>query len=36
MGLDWVLWQAVPGWSTLLGGAIVMGCGLYIVRHERR
>ncbi len=36
MALDWLLWQAVPGAATLLGGAIVIGCGLYIVRHERR
>lgn len=36
MALDWLLWQAVPGATTLLGGAIVIGCGLYIVRHERR
>lgn len=35
MGLDWVLWQAVPGYSTLLGGAIIIGSGLYLVRQER-
>jgi drug/metabolite transporter (DMT)-like permease len=35
MGLDWVLWQAVPGVSTLLGGAIIIGSGLYLVRRER-
>ena len=35
MGLDWVLWQAVPGFSTLLGGAIIIGSGLYLVRQER-
>lgn len=35
MGLDWVLWQAVPGWPTLLGGAIIIGSGLYLVRQER-
>ncbi len=35
MGLDWVLWQAVPGVSTLLGGAIIIGSGLYLVRQER-
>ena len=36
MGLDWVLWQAVPGYSTLLGGAIIIGSGLYLVRQERK
>ena len=35
MGLDWVLWQTVPGYSTLLGGAIIIGSGLYLVRQER-
>lgn len=35
MGLDWVLWQAVPGVPTLLGGAIIIGSGLYLVRQER-
>ncbi|MFN4119458.1 DMT family transporter [Acidovorax sp.] len=35
MGLDWVLWQAVPGVSTLVGGAIIIGSGLYLVRQER-
>ena len=35
MGLDWVLWQAVPGGATLLGGAIIIGSGLYLVRQER-
>ncbi|MCE1193501.1 MAG: DMT family transporter [Acidovorax sp.] len=35
MGLDWVLWQAVPGYATLLGGAIIIGSGLYLVRQER-
>lgn len=35
MGLDWVLWQAVPGASTLIGGAIIIGSGLYLVRTER-
>ena len=35
MGLDWLLWQAVPGAWTLLGGAIIIGSGLYLVRQER-
>ncbi|MFY3384037.1 DMT family transporter [Paracidovorax sp. MALMAid1276] len=34
MGLDWVLWQAVPGVPTLVGGAIIIGSGLYLVRQE--
>ncbi len=35
MGLDWVLWQTMPGGATLLGGAIIIGSGLYLVRQER-
>jgi drug/metabolite transporter (DMT)-like permease len=35
MGLDWVLWHTVPGIATLLGGAIIIGSGLYLVRQER-
>lgn len=35
MALDWVLWQAVPGATTLLGGAIIIASGLYLVRQER-
>jgi drug/metabolite transporter (DMT)-like permease len=35
MGLDWVLWQTVPGYSTLLGGAIVIGSGLLLLHLER-
>ncbi len=35
MGLDWLLWQTVPGAPTLIGGAIIIGSGLYLVRTER-
>lgn len=35
LGLDWLLWQAAPSPSTLLGGAIIIGSGLYLVRQER-
>lgn len=35
VGLDCLLWQAVPGYSTLLGAVIVIGSGLYLVRQER-
>ncbi|WP_338053089.1 DMT family transporter [Rhodoferax koreensis] len=33
--LDWLLWQTVPDEATLLGGAIIIGSGLYVVRKER-
>ncbi len=36
VGLDWVLWQALPDGTTLLGGAIIIGSGIYLVRSERR
>lgn len=36
VGLDWLLWQALPDGATLLGGAIVIGSGIYLVRGERR
>ncbi len=34
-GLDWLLWHTVPGHATLLGGAIIIASGLYVVRKER-
>ena len=36
VGLDWLLWQALPDGATLLGGAIIIGSGIYMVRSERR
>lgn len=35
VGLDWLVWQAVPDAATLLGGAIIIASGLYLVRTER-
>lgn len=35
VGLDWLLWQALPGAATLAGGAIIIASGLYLVRQER-
>ena len=34
MGLDWVLWQSIPAAYTLLGGAIIIASGIYLVRTE--
>jgi drug/metabolite transporter (DMT)-like permease len=34
--LDWLLWQALPGYRMLLGSAIVVASGLYIIVRERR
>jgi len=34
IGIDWVLWQTLPDQYTLIGAAIIIGSGLYLVRHE--
>ncbi len=35
VGLDWLLWRALPDQYTLLGAAIIIGSGIYLVRHEQ-
>jgi drug/metabolite transporter (DMT)-like permease len=35
IGLDWLLWQTVPDHSTLMGGAIIIASGLYLIRKEK-
>jgi drug/metabolite transporter (DMT)-like permease len=32
--LDWLFWQTVPQSHTLLGGAIIVASGLYLIRRE--
>ena len=32
--LDFAIWHVLPGAATLLGGAIVIGAGLYVIRRE--
>jgi drug/metabolite transporter (DMT)-like permease len=34
--LDFAIWRVLPGAVTLLGGAIVIGAGLYLISRERR
>jgi len=34
--IDWFVWQAVPGARIVLGAAIVVAAGLYLVHRERR
>lgn len=36
VGLDWLVWQTLPGVHTWIGAAIIIGSGLYIVRREKR
>lgn len=34
--LDWTIWQALPAAHTWIGAAIIVGSGVYLVRHEQR
>ena len=34
VGFDWLLWHTLPDGITLLGAAIIIGSGLYLIRHE--
>ncbi|OEZ62514.1 EamA-like transporter family protein [Duganella sp. HH105] len=34
VALDWLLWQALPDRYTLIGAAIIIGSGIYLLRHE--
>jgi drug/metabolite transporter (DMT)-like permease len=35
VGLDWALWRSLPDGFTLLGASIIIGSGLYLIRHEK-
>jgi drug/metabolite transporter (DMT)-like permease len=35
LGVDWLIWATLPDRYTLLGGAIIVASGLYVVRHEK-
>ncbi|MDB5907331.1 MAG: EamA family transporter [Massilia sp.] len=34
VGFDWLLWRALPDQYTVLGAAIIIGSGIYLIRHE--
>jgi len=34
VGFDWLLWNTLPDRFTMLGAAIIIGSGLYLIRHE--
>jgi drug/metabolite transporter (DMT)-like permease len=34
--IDFVVWSAIPTWQTLLGAAVIIGSGIYLLRHEAR
>jgi drug/metabolite transporter (DMT)-like permease len=36
VGIDWVVWQVLPGLRMLVGAAIVIGAGLYLLNRERK
>lgn len=36
LAFDWAFWQVMPNVAVLLGGAIVIACGLFIIWDERR
>jgi drug/metabolite transporter (DMT)-like permease len=35
IGLDWLLWKVLPDEVTLIGAAIIIASGIYLVRRER-
>jgi drug/metabolite transporter (DMT)-like permease len=34
IAIDWLMWQTLPDQTTLIGAAIIIGSGLYLIRHE--
>ena len=34
MSLDWLLWRTLPDEYTLVGAAIIIASGIYLVRKE--
>lgn len=34
VGFDWLLWNTLPDRYTMAGAAIIIGSGLYLIRHE--
>jgi drug/metabolite transporter (DMT)-like permease len=35
VAIDWMFWQTLPDQYTLIGAAIIIGSGLYLIRHEK-
>jgi drug/metabolite transporter (DMT)-like permease len=35
VAIDWMLWQTLPDGYTLVGAAIIIGSGTYLIRHEK-
>ncbi len=36
VGLDWLLWQALPDRYTIIGAAIIIASGVYLIRNEHQ
>lgn len=34
--IDLVVWSVLPSWRTLAGAAVIIGSGVYLLRHEAR
>jgi drug/metabolite transporter (DMT)-like permease len=34
--IDWLGWATIPTWRTLTGAAVIVACGLYLLRYETR
>jgi drug/metabolite transporter (DMT)-like permease len=34
--IDFFVWSVTPEWQTLLGAAVIIGSGLYLLRFESR
>jgi drug/metabolite transporter (DMT)-like permease len=34
--IDFFVWSAIPTWQTLAGAVVIIGSGLYLLRHEAR
>lgn len=35
VAIDWLLWRTLPDEYTLAGAAIIIGSGIYLIRHEK-
>ena len=34
--IDFFVWSVMPEWQTLVGAAVIIGSGLYLLRFESR
>ena len=35
VAFDWFFWNAIPGGRTLAGAAVIIACGIYLIRRAR-